>query len=116
MAGLVEAFSVIVRRESVEARYGDGTDALIRAAPTSAVCADDHLVRIGFMNAIDVRAYVESFEASGLKFCHEGMAIDLAVVDQHTGRTISAPWLQFQKIETDGMKLSICRLTRTQDS
>ena len=110
MAVLVEAFSVVVRREAVEARFKGGMQAFIGSIPTSAVCADDDLVRVGFMDSTDVRAYVESLEAKGIEFCHEDVAIDLAVVDQHDGPTTSAPWLEFNKIETDGMKLSICWL------
>jgi len=110
MAVLVEVFSVVIRREAIEARFNGGMEAFLRTIPSAAVCGDGGLIRVGFMDPRDVDAYVERLEAEGLTSCHEEMAIDLAVVHQDQGPAMSVPWLEFKKIETGGMRLSICWL------
>lgn len=112
MAVLVEAITVVARREAIEQHFRGGMDVFLGTLPTSAVCADEDLFAVGIMDAHDVQAYIESLEASGLTFCRadENVAIDLAVVDQNSGPTTSAPWLEYGKIEQDGMRLSVCYL------
>src|SRR5688500_16403385 len=110
MAVLVEVFSVVIRREAIEARFNGGMEAFLRTIPSAAVCGDGGLIRVGFMDPRDVDAYVERLEAEGLTSCHEEMAIDLAVVDQNKGPSTLAPWLEFKKAETDGMQMSVCWL------
>lgn len=80
MAVLVEAFSVIVRRDAVNTRFAGGMSAFLETFPNQSACHDADLFRVGFMDSADARAYVESLEASGLNFHRNAVTIDLATV------------------------------------
>jgi hypothetical protein len=108
MAVLVEAISVIVRRDAVENRFPGGWQGFLCQVPNRTLCSDDDFARVGFMSPGDVAAYTSTLEAGGLVFRKEGQAVDFAVVDQLRGPTLPAPWLEFGKLETDGMKISAC--------
>ena len=58
MAVLVEATSVIVRREKLEAAYPGGWAGFVADCPNKTLCADRHLARIGFMSPVDVEGLV----------------------------------------------------------
>jgi Tetratricopeptide repeat len=110
MAVLVEAISVIVRRNAVDVRFAGGISAFLRTFPNRAVCNDAELFRVGFMDSTDADAYVASLKSSGLVFLRDNATVDLAVVIQQKGPTVASPWLEYKNVETDGMKLSICWL------
>jgi len=107
---LVEALSVIVRRDAVAERFPGGWRGFLRHVPNHTLCIDNDLARVGFMNPADVEAYTSTLEAEGLVFQEVGQAVDFAVVDQLTGPTVPAPWLEYGQIETGGMKISACWL------
>lgn len=46
MAVLVEAISVIVRRDALDARYPGGSDRYVADCPNATTCADAHFVRV----------------------------------------------------------------------
>jgi tetratricopeptide (TPR) repeat protein len=94
---LVEAISVVVRKDAVATRYPGGVARLEADCPNATFCADDDLVRVGFMTPDDVRAYVAGLEAEGLVFVRQGACVDMAVVDQHTGPTARCDWLVYLK-------------------
>ena len=54
MAVLVEAISVIVRAAAIHQKYPGGWEAFKRIIPNQTLCADNELVRIGFMTPDDV--------------------------------------------------------------
>lgn len=108
MAVLVEAISVIVRRDAMEKRFPGGWQGFLRQVPNATLCSDRDIARVGFMSPADVKAYTSMLEAGGLVFRKDGQAADFAVVDQLRGPTLPAPWLEFGKIETGGMKISAC--------
>jgi hypothetical protein len=110
MAVLVEAFSVIVRREAVNTRFAGGMSAFLQTFPNRAAYHDPDLFRVGFMDSTDASAYVESLEASGLTFHRDEVTIDIAIVIQDQGPTMASPWLKYKNVEIDGMTLSICWL------
>ena len=58
MAVLVEAISVVVRRDAIGARYPGGWRGFLSIVPNSTLCADDDLVRVGFMAPPDVEAFI----------------------------------------------------------
>ena len=95
MAVLVEAISVIVRRDAIDARFSGGWSEFLNAIPNGSFCADEELARIGFMTPQDVEAFVRRLERGGLTFVRKGKAIDMAVVDQVRGPTVPAEWLEF---------------------
>jgi hypothetical protein len=108
MAVLIEAISVVVRREGIENRFHGGTPVFERAIPTAASCHDDQLFCVGFMDSSDANAYVTTLEAAGLIYEQNGSAADISVVDQRNGPALPSPWLEFRNVEFNGMKLNLC--------
>ncbi len=58
----------------------------------------------------DVEKYIERLEHSGLTFLREGKAVDIAVVDQQRGPTVSCNWLEFGSLPfgEEAGKVSAC--------
>lgn len=117
MSVLVEAISVIIRRDSLDRQFNGGWDGFVGTVPNQTFCFDDHLARVGFMNPSDVEAFIAMLESQGLEFRNDaGEAIDLVVVDQLRGSTLAAPWLGFAKLEIEGGGVSACWLQGEVDS
>jgi len=112
MAVLVEAISVIVRRDAIAARFAGGWRQFLTIVPNSTLCSDEDLVRVGFMSPPDVEAFVRRLEMGGLTFAHDGQSVDIAVVDQMRGPTMPAEWLEFARLSLDGTenKVAACWL------
>jgi hypothetical protein len=85
MVVLIEAISVVIRRNEIEASYPGGWKSFAADAPNSTLCADSQLARVGFMQPSDVQAYVSELERSGLVYEEGGSAKDIA------GRRCPAP-------------------------
>ena len=98
MAVLVEAISVVVRRDAIAERYPGGWRAFLEIVPNATICADDDLVRVGFMSPTDVESFIKRLEHGGLTFIQDKKAIDIAVVDQMRGPTTPAQWLEFSHL------------------
>ena len=94
MAVLVEAISVIIRVDAIEARHAGGFDAFEAAIPNETACSDGELVRVGFMAPADVEAYVGALTAKGLRYVADGVAHDIVVVDQQRGPLVRCEWLE----------------------
>jgi hypothetical protein len=90
---LVEALSVVVRNATLEALYPGGVSGYAADCPNRTFCSDGVLTRVGFMAPDDVGAFLERLETRGLVFLHDGVAADIAVVDQHQGPTTVCDWL-----------------------
>jgi hypothetical protein len=95
MAVLVEAISVIVRRDAITSRFPGGWSAFVDIVPNETLCADGELARIGFMSPGDVESFIRRLERWGLVFLQDGNAQDISVVDQMRGPTMPTEWLQF---------------------
>ena len=93
MSVLLEAISVIARIDSIQAKYPGGLSAYRAECPNRTLCADEHLVRIGFMTPDDVGQFVRRLRLVGLVHLHDGRAVDLVVVDQHRGPTSACEWI-----------------------
>lgn len=104
MAVLVEAISVIVRRDAVRARFAGGWREFLTCVPNITLCVDENLARVGFMSPPDIEAFVRRLERGGLTFLRDGQAVDIAVVDQMRGPTMSTDWLEFAHISLGGTK------------
>jgi hypothetical protein len=50
MAVLVEAISVVVRRDAIDRSYEGGWVAFVSSVPNATLCTDDQLARVGFMD------------------------------------------------------------------
>jgi hypothetical protein len=101
MAVLAEAISVIVRRDSIEAKYIGGWMAFTNSVPNSTMCTDGEIVRVGFMAPQDVKAFVKHLEAQGLQFISGSNAVDIAVADQRDGLSSDCDWLEFGVLQLD---------------
>ena len=72
MAVLVEAISVIVRRDAIDRRFSGGWREFLNAVPNNTFCADEDLARVGFMTPQDVEAFVRRLDCGGLTFVRKG--------------------------------------------
>lgn len=68
MAVLVEAISVIVRREAIDELFPDGWGKFIEIVPNDTLCFDDELARVGFMSPVGVEEFVRELESNGLRY------------------------------------------------
>lgn len=112
MAVLVEALSVIVRRESIDRKVDGGWEAFLRTVPNQTFCSDGELVRVGFMHPSDVGSYIGVLKENGLVFEESGRCVDIAVADQDTGFTSTCPWGEFTHLKRgeDGGRMAACWL------
>lgn len=113
MAVLVEAISVIVRKDAVSDRVQGGMTRLRSELPNRTFCDDEHICRIGFLSPEETASFADKLQALGLKFLDDkGAAIDFAVVDQQHGPTTVCAWLAFGRIPCDnaGNHVSACWL------
>jgi hypothetical protein len=112
MAVLVEALSVVIRRDAIKRKYPGGWPAFVSAAPRNKTfCADTELARVGFMHPDDVGAFVQALKTRGLQFLDEQeRAVDVVVVDQREGPTTACPWLEFFHHPIPGGRIAAARL------
>jgi hypothetical protein len=95
MSVLVEAHSIVVRNDSLEARFPGGLVAYRDSVPNQTFCTDGSLTRVGFMAPADVAHWFESV------LVEHGLGIDpstgfsatTVVVDQMKGRTGPCDWI-----------------------
>lgn len=67
MAVLVEAISVIVRRDAINQRFAGGWEAFVECVPNATLCYDADLARVGFMARADAQAFIHRLEVRGLR-------------------------------------------------
>jgi hypothetical protein len=116
MAVLVEALSVIVRRELITRRYPGGWPGFVADAANQTLCADCELARIGFMHPDDVGACVRRLEGVGFVFLDDnGSTPDTVVVDQREGPTTPCSWIEFFRQEVPGGSVAAARLVGSAD-
>jgi hypothetical protein len=114
MAVLIEAFSVVIRCDAIEARFVGGMQGLARTIPNNSACRDQHLVRVAFMDSADADAYISVLVERGLVAERDRASVDLAPIMQNKGITVPAEWLKYREIESNGTRLSICWRTGTE--
>lgn len=96
MAVIVEAFTIIVRNSTLDAKYPGGRDAFAADCPNKTYCTDGTLSRIALMHSEDARAFIAKLESNGLTSIADGNAIDLALVDARHGlQARGCEWLVF---------------------
>jgi len=64
-----------VRRDSIDARYSVGWQRFLIAVSNNTLCADDDLVRVGFISPTDVNAFIRQLEKDGITFAHNRQAM-----------------------------------------
>jgi hypothetical protein len=102
MAVLVEAISVIVRRDSIDRRFIGGWNAFLKIIPNATLCYEDELARVGFMEPGGVGDFINRLEQSGLVFLENRKAVDIVVCDQFEGPTTACDWIEFGKLPING--------------
>jgi hypothetical protein len=114
MAVLIEGLSVVIRRSAIDGRFQGGWDAFLAQLPQATLCDDGEIARVGFIDSDDCEAFVRALVDAGLDHADEvnGMARDLAVVDQLAGVTLSCEWLESGVVELveGGPRVAACRL------
>ncbi len=112
MAVLVEAISVIVRRDAINQRLAGGWSAFQDLVPNATLCYDEDLARVGFMAPDDTRRFIQGLEARGLTYLNRRhQAVDIAVADQQRGLMVDCDWLEFARVPiNDTDKVGACWL------
>jgi hypothetical protein len=112
LAVLVEALSVVVRRQSIDRSFDGGWTGFVSCVPNATLCTDGQLARIGFMDPKAVEGFVSHLQSRGLNFQSQGTCVDIAVVDQQRGSTMPCNWLEFASIPfgKDGGRVAACWL------
>ena len=110
MAVLVEAISVIVRRDAISEHFSGGLEAFARQVPNGSLCMDDKIVRTGFLSPAEVEEFVEGLLARGLLFVVEGKTMHVAIVDQQRGPLQTVPWLEYARLSigADSRRVAAC--------
>lgn len=112
MAVLVEAISVIIRRDAINQRFAGGWEAFVDCVPNATLCYDEDLARVGFMAPADVQAFIHRLEVRGLRFLdRHNQAVNIAVADQQRGLMVDCDWLEFAQLNfMDLGKVGACWL------
>lgn len=105
MSVLVECLNVVVRRRAIEDRYPGGFAGYAADCPDETLCADAHLVRVGFMNKADVGEFcLRVLSRAGLASSPSGRPEDaeipdesVAIVEQDHGPWHPQPWLSYAR-------------------
>jgi hypothetical protein len=116
MAVLIEATSVVIRADTLLKKFPGGWEAFKRIVPNKTLCADNEIVRAGFMSPQDVESFVKKLQGAGLEFLRDDEAIDIAVADQMRGLTSKCTWLEFGQVDISGecQRVAVCRLVGSQ--
>jgi hypothetical protein len=105
MAVLVEAISVLIRKDSIRSKISGGEKRFELLIPNATYCDDGELARVGFLNPTDVGSFIDELEEAGLTFMENGKCIDVAVCDQQTGLTTDCDWVEFGHLPIGGGKV-----------
>ena len=113
MAVLVEAISIIIRKDAIECFYAGGWARFVEEVPNGTLSCDGEVVRLGFLRPADAEAFITHMQSRGLTHLQDGIAVDLAVVDQFDGLIDECDWLAFGRFNfgQDGGKISACWLS-----
>jgi hypothetical protein len=107
MAVLVEATSVIVRRDAIDNWFEGGWPHFQDIVPNRTLCTDGELARVGFMVPSDAQVFVERLQYDGLTFFDGEKAVDLVVVDQDAGPTTPVDWLVMDRCTIDDERTEV---------
>lgn len=97
MSVVCEAYNLIVKKETLRAKYPLGVDGYENDCPNQTYCHDEHLTRIVFMDFRDVRIFLSGLEAKGFVLFNErDTSEDVAVVSSAAGVLAECDWLEFE--------------------
>lgn len=102
MAVLIEAYSVIIRVQSIRDKYFGGINAFMSDIPNSTFCTDGSLGRVGFMSLDDAFFYSAELMKKGL---HNSLGAeentDIAYAIQDVGIIDECSWLLEERLNID---------------
>ncbi|CAN5136400.1 hypothetical protein BH10PLA2_BH10PLA2_39250 [soil metagenome] len=104
MAILIEAINVVLRLQTLRDQYPGGIEAFQEDCPNRSYCADDHLVRVGFLLPEEMEAYGDRLEEQGLQGMLDGKCVDFVIVDQRHGPTAPCEWFEWGR-HVDGFQV-----------
>jgi hypothetical protein len=112
MAVLVEAISIIIRKETIDAKYPGGVDQYIEDCPNRTFCMDEDITRVGFMSPEDVDVFIDNLEFLGFTYVTNGQYDEIAVAVQFKGFILPCDWLECLdvKIFKGDQKLMACQI------
>ena len=99
MSILAEAIIVVFVNATADRHIQGGVDAVQKNAPNSTFRTDGLISAISFMDPESTGNFVDTLLEVGMKFVEDGVAHDIAVVDQHRGPTAQCGWLGFNQTE-----------------
>jgi hypothetical protein len=112
MAVLIEGYSVVIRLETIAEKYPGGVDQYIHDCPNGTLCMDEEIVRVGFMSAEDMNAFIRSLERLGFRCLTNGEFDEIAMVDQFVGISFPCDWLEYLQVVVfkGDMRVAICQI------
>lgn len=100
MAVLIEAVSVVVRRDAIESKIAGGWSSFSAAVPTAQFCYDNEIARVGFMAEADAETFLSHLRALGLVVAAPTTDTDVCVVEQLGRSGAPATWLAVSRLST----------------
>lgn len=97
MAVLVEGISVLIRADRLDP-FGTW-EAFKAIVPNETLCADNELVRVGFMSPAEARCFVDVLRSHGLRFSETGPAEDIVICDQQRGFSTECNWAEIGSVD-----------------
>jgi len=112
MAVLIEAISVVIRADSLLKSFNGDWESFKAIVPNQTLCADNEIVRVGFMTPSDVESFIKKLGKYGLVFLRNDESVDIVVVDQMRGPTKKCDWVEYGHINmgNEGQRVAACRL------
>lgn len=101
MAVLLEAVSVVVRRDAIDERCVGGWEAFSNAVPTAVFCYDSEIACVGFMAVADAETLVAHLRALGLRVDSSTGEVDVCIVEQLGRSGQPASWLGVTRLATE---------------
>ena len=102
MTVLIEAYSMLVRRDAVELRFAGGVEAFEAFVPNRTLLTDGSLFRVGFMAHHDAMVFSTGLVGRGLVGPSGDEWRDFALTDHRLGVLGRAPWLGVGHVPVDG--------------
>lgn len=94
MSVLIEAWSIIVRNDTLERKYPGGVAKYAADTPNTTFCTDGLLTRVGFLDSDDVDVLLSTLSEYGLIYISGNKCVDIAVINQHTGLEAECDWIE----------------------
>ena len=122
MTVLCDAWSVIIRRDSIDNYFKGGWTEFLETIPNNSFCTDGELARVGFKEYPEAQKYIETLEAKGLQFVPKKKLFgifgkarkkdDIHVIHQVIGPTWPCNWIEFGKFPAgpNEIMVSMCWL------